>query len=142
MAAQSDLEKENLELRTRIELLQQEIQTLKVDRVVKVVQQKEILPAGYLSDMKRLKVLEKENQRFRRLLEFGNITVLESLISDFKTVSKPRLEKIVQEYQFCYADQQERLLIKEFISYLQAVVKQLQEFLFLDENGEKNDQSC
>ena len=134
--AAKDLAKENLELKEQIQLLQMENQRLKIERVVKVIKQKEVRPPGYEADMKRLKMLERENQRFRRLLEYGNISVLEGLIADYKAASKPRLDKIVQEYQFCYADHQERMIVKEFIEYLQSVEKQLQEYLFLDEAGD------
>lgn len=133
MPSLSELEIKIQELEEQNQLLKCENEQLKVERVVTVIQQKEILPKGYDTDMKRLKLLERELKKVRKLLEYGNISTLESLISEYQAMSKIRLEKIVYEYQFYYTNHEERLLVQDFIEYLHSVESELKKFLFMDD---------
>lgn len=134
MLSNSELENKLKELEEKNQLLLCENQQLKVERVVTVLQTKEILPPGYENSMKRLKFLEKENKRFRKVLEYGNVSSLKNLIAEYKAMSKIKLENIVQEYQFYYTNHEERLMIEDFIHDLQNVISELKKYLFMDEN--------
>lgn len=134
MPVSTDLVKENHNLHVQNQLLRSENERLKSERVVKVIQQKKVLPVGYESNMERLKFLEKENTRIKKLLEYGNIPSLETLISEYKAMSKIRLQKIVHEYQYYYTNHEERMVVKDFIEYLDAIKVELQKFLFLYDN--------
>lgn len=131
-----DLNAENDELKKRIFELEKQTAKLAKENVVTLIQRQEVIPPGYYANMKRLKQLESENSKLHRTLEFGSISTLESLIETFKAMSKIHLEKISKEYQFYYANCDERNMLKEFIEYLEIVQTELEGFLLVDGDGD------
>lgn len=134
----SKLQAENTQLKQQICELEKKVTSLSKETVVTLIQRQEVIPPGYYSNMKRLKQLEAENAKLHRTLEFGSISTLESLIETFKAMSKIHLEKISKEYQFYYANCEERNALKDLIEYLAYIQSDLKIFLLVDEDGERD----
>ncbi len=132
------IQKENTQLKQQVCELQKKVTSLSKENVVTLIQRQEVIPPGYYANMKRLKQLESENAKLHRTLEFGSISTLESLIETFKAMSKIHLEKISKEYQFYYANCEERNSLKDLISYLAYIQEELKGFLLVDEGGERD----
>lgn len=121
------------QLKKQINELTAELATQKKESVVALVTKKEVYPPGYYDNMRRLGRLEAENKKLHKILEFGNISTLGTLIDSYKAMSKIQLEKITREFQLYYADPEERERLKELIQYLAYINKELNSFLLTKE---------
>lgn len=119
---------ENRELRQRNNELE--------NNVIKVIQRVDVEPPDYQENIKRLKLLTDENIRLKKIIERGNISTLMTLIDEFKTSNKNKLERIIEEYQFYLADVEEKDALIEFIHYLQSVIDILQDLLIVGGENE------
>jgi hypothetical protein len=105
----------------------------KKESVVTLVTKQEVYPPAYYNNMRRLKLIEAENKKLHKILEFGNISTLGTLIDTYKSMSKIQLEKIAREFQLYYADPEERERLKDLINYLSYIKHEFVSFLLTKE---------
>ena len=117
------------QLKKRINELSTELAARQKESVVALVTKKEVLPPDYYNNMRRLRQVEAENKKLHKILEFGNISTLGTLIDSYKAMSKIQLEKITREFQLYYADPEERERLKDLIQYLSYINAELNSFL-------------
>jgi hypothetical protein len=122
-----------------IELLRRENEQLKRERIgfknqiIKVEKIKEVLPASYTADMQRLKQLELRCRKLQKIVDYGNISGLQTLIEQFTTYSRAQLKKISMEMQLVEYGEIEDKLIQEFIAYLDYTRDELHNLVLLQE---------
>jgi len=122
-----------------IELLRRENEQLKREKigfknqVIKVEKIKEVLPASYTADMQRLKQLELRCRKLQKIVDYGNISGLQTLIEQFTTYSRAQLKKISMEMQLVEYGEIEDKLIQEFIAYLDYTRDELHNLVLLQE---------
>lgn len=114
-----------------IEILRRENEQLKKEKlliqnqVMKVEKIREILPANYQLNMQRLKQLEVRCHRLQKIVDFGNISGLQTLIEQFTTYSRAQLKKISTEMQFTEYGDIENKSVQDFIFYLDYIKEEL-----------------
>jgi hypothetical protein len=127
MSLPKDLASENEALRQRLKQLAKE-------NIITV--EKQVYPPGYLADMKELHNLRKDHKKLIRILEFGDISTLESLINTYQDLSKRHLSKIIKEYQFCVANKDDREKLQELIECKLLEIHELKELLLISDEGD------
>ena len=128
---------------TRIEQLERRIHELESERQEwlneKVCTVQKIIlkePPDYMALKRKVRELEKENQKLERIIHFGSISSVSALISEFQSSSKIFLERLAVEMNYCFMNTEERAELREFLSYLNKVENELQLFL-VEEHGNK-----
>jgi len=120
-----------------IETLRRENERLKQEKIIiqknvlKVEKIKEVLPPNYETDMRRLKYLETQCRKLQKMIDYGNISSLQTLIEQFTAYSRVQLKKISVEMQLTEYGESESQSIQEFITYLGFVKEELHNLIFL-----------
>ena len=78
---------------------------------------------------KQVAKLEDENAKLDYIITNGNISSIEDIVSNFKSVAKDHLSKLTRELCRYHASSDERQCLLEFLEYLNFVIKELEKFL-------------
>lgn len=130
MASENDI------LKIKIQQLEAEKENWLQEKVFAVQKIKKVEPPDYQENKKRIKFLEKKCKSLEDILRFGHISSIATLIEEYQSLSKTYLDKISVELEFYYASAEERMALLKFITYLQFIEQQLQQFLIIE--GEEN----
>lgn len=132
------LVKEHQTYKQRLFKLEEENRNLRKENTItiKKTEIRTVEPPGYKQDMARLREMEKRNKELEKIIEYGNISTVSSIINEFKNSSAIQLERLSRELQFYSVCEEEYEDLLEFINYIEKVEKELKNFLFLQKDGD------
>jgi hypothetical protein len=99
----------------------------------------EVPPPDYEQNKKRLQQLETRYRKLKSLINYGNVSNLETLIDQYTTYSRNQLKKIVTELQLNEYEDSDFNQVKEFISFLDAVRTELEAMTSLQQKTDPSE---
>ena len=93
------------------------------------------VPLDYENLKKENRKLAKQCKRLLKLVSYGNITTLQSLIDDYMSNSRSELKKILGEIQLTDYGIEEMDAVRKLIDHLDTVRSELSSFLMIQEEG-------
>lgn len=103
------------------------------EKVIVVREKRELKvdPPNYKQDMARLRELEKKVKQLERVIQFGNISTVSTIITEFKRLSVSYFERLSNELYFYSICAEENEELEDFVEYLNNVSIELQKFLLV-----------
>ena len=124
------------DMQRTIDGLSREVEILrKITKPQQIVKTKEVPPPDYNDIKKELRKAQQELNKYRKILTYGNVSTLETLIDDYLALSKTHLKRIVKEINLADGTSAEIRDTLQLIAFFDTMRTQLYDFVAIHDEG-------
>lgn len=134
-----ELQKEYELMKKRFHSVLLDNERLRKEGVITIRKIKTVEPPDYKSNKALLREKEKRIKKLEQIIEYGNISTVESIVNEYKLLSVKYFDKLSRELQSYSICREEREELLELLAYLEKIRNELEKFIFVNskQDGEK-----